>query len=55
MPREDLITLILAARTKDECDVARAALKAFMTEHPDDVGVLAAGEQLYMIATALDL
>lgn len=55
MTRAELIKLMLAARTRAECREAQAAARAWLKEHPGDQPVLEAGEQLYMMSTALEV
>jgi Bacterial Ig-like domain len=53
MTREELIDLILDARTAEEIDTAEVAVGDWMREHPDDVGIAMAAEQLEMMRLAL--
>jgi hypothetical protein len=52
MNRDELIDLILTARTDDELAAAEDAADRWMAEHPDDLGIVLAMEQLAMIRDA---
>jgi hypothetical protein len=52
MNREELIDLILDARTNDEISLAEREADAYLDNHPDDTGIAAACEQLEMMRGA---
>jgi hypothetical protein len=52
MNRDELIDLILTARTDDELAAAEDAADRWMAEHPDDFGIVMAFEQVAMIRNA---
>ena len=53
MTRDEVIELVLTARSWEECLAAEEALLTWMSQHPNDYGVLDAGEQLTMIKEAI--
>jgi hypothetical protein len=52
MDREELIDLILSARTDDELAAAEDAADRWMADHPDDFGIAIALEQVAIIRDA---
>jgi hypothetical protein len=55
MTREEVRKLILSAKTLEECVVAKAALLAYVQEHPDDDDIRTEGGGLRMLQSALEL
>lgn len=52
MDRTQLIDEIMAARTPEEIAAAQSHADSYLAEHPDDLGVTAALEQLAMMRFA---
>lgn len=52
MEREQIITQVLSATSDEECRRAEVLIRNWMAVHPDDFGMLDAGEQLAMIFDA---
>jgi hypothetical protein len=50
--RDELIEMILDARSADEIEIAEREADAWLEDHPDDVGIAAACEQLEMMRMA---
>ena len=52
--REEVVTLMLGARTLEKCEAAGVAAQHWIAEHPEDeYYILGAGEQLEMMRQAL--
>lgn len=49
MGRDALIVTVLNASTSEQCGQAEQLIIAWMREHPNDFGILDAGEQVAMI------
>jgi hypothetical protein len=47
--RDELIDMILDARTTDEIEIAEREADAWLEDHPDDLGIAFACEQLEMM------
>jgi hypothetical protein len=54
MTREEISALMFRARTRVECETAKAALLAYLKEHPDDLDLQEEGGSLYMKQVALE-
>lgn len=52
MEREQIITQVLSATSAEECRRAEVLIRGWMAVHPNDFGMLDAGEQLAMIFDA---
>ena len=52
MERDVLISKCLAARTDQEIEDAFRDLDRWVSQHPEDIGILWCGEQMHMILTA---
>src|SRR5205823_3952215 len=53
MTRDQVARLVLGARSLEECCVAECALREWMEQHPNDVGMQEIGEGLAMMQDAL--
>jgi uncharacterized protein with von Willebrand factor type A (vWA) domain len=50
--RDELIDMILDARSEEEIEIAEREADAWLEDYPDDVGIAAACEQLEMMRMA---
>ncbi len=55
MNRDQVIESILSAGTWEECQKAQDLLAQWMQAHPEDIGMLDAGETLMMTMDGLEL
>ncbi len=53
MTREEVLRQVLRAQTREDIEKAQRAADRWLKDHPHDLRVLSAMEQLYMMGEAL--
>lgn len=53
--RDEIIAEVISANTQERCLKAEALMVGWMKDHPNDFGMLDAGEQLAMMSERYDL
>ena len=53
--RDQIIAEVISANTQERCLKAEALMAAWMKDHPNDFGMLDAGEQLAMMSERYDV